>query len=251
MLKTKITKADFDALDAALKPFYVENGGAYFLQSDDAEEARRAKDREKTRADEAERKLADIQRERDEAERVANEAREEADREKARKANDHRALEDSYKVKLETQKVEFEKTIAKLTGQLNNALITGKAEAIAAEISTVPELLVPAIERRLQADLTGEKGIVRILDANGQPSALSYDELKKEFVDNKRYASIIKATNASGGGANNDDHSGGGAADGKKIKDMSEAERVALHKADPAGYRTRAQAEGIPVGMAS
>lgn len=239
-LKSKVTKAEFDALPEALKEHYKEVGDHYLLDSDDAEELRKAKEREaeerkreKERADAAEK----AQREAEERERVAKE-------EAAKKKGDIAALELSWKEKSE-KAVADEKTKREATeAQLRMLLVDNVAISIANEISTSPKLIIPHLKARMAAELTGDKPITRVLDADGKPSALSLDDLKKEFVANADFAAIIKGSNANGGGAGGNG-SGGGAPSGKKIKDMTEAERTAMARSNPEGYRAMCKAEGI------
>lgn len=245
MLKTKITKADFDALPDALKAYYKQDGDNYLLQSDDAAELRAAKERESAARIAAEAEAKRLKDEAAAAETARLKAEQDAADEKARKSGDIAALDKSWQAKLDDAvRVERERA-DKLEKQLRSALVDGKAEALAAEISTTPELLAPLIAARLDPDLTGEKAIVRIKDANGQPSAANLDDLKKEFVANAKFAAIIKGSNASGGGANGN-NSGGGAAN-KKISEMTEAEKVAYHRANPEAYKAQARQEGLPV----
>jgi hypothetical protein len=241
VLKSKITKAEYDALSDALKAVYKLEGDTALLQSDDAAELRAAKDREAQRAREAEAERDRLKQEKATAEAAAAAAAEDAAREKAKKAGDITALETSWQGKVDAEKQRGDK----LENQLKTLLVNNEAIKLASEISVSPSLLIPIIERRLQADLTGEKPITRVLDVNGAPSAFNLDDLKKELVANKEFAAIIKGSNASGGGANGN-NSGGGAA-GKKIKDMTEAEKVAFHRANPAAYKEQARSEGLPV----
>jgi len=241
VLKTKITKAEYDALEAALKPFYKLDGDIALLQSDDAAELRSAKEREKQRADTAEAEAKRLKDEKAAADAAAAEATRLANEEKARKAGDITALETSWQGKVDAEK----KRGDNLENQLKGLLIDNEAIKLANEISVSPSLLVPIIAKRLTADLTGDKPITRVVDANGAPSAHNLDDLKKELVANKEFAAIIKGSNASGGGANGQ-HSGGGAA-GKKISEMTEAERVAFHNASPAQYKEQARAEGLRI----
>lgn len=247
MLKSKITKAEYDALDAALKPFYKLEGDSALLQSDEATELRAAKDREKVRADEAEAEARRLKDEKTAADNAAAEATRLANEEKARKAGDITALETSWQGKLDAA-VKVEKDRAdKLEGQLRVLLVDNAALAIANEISTDPDLIMPVITKRLKAELDGDTAITRVLDADGKPSAANIDDLKKELVANTKYARIMKGSNASGGGAGGQQNGGGAPSGDKKISDMTEAERVAAHKADPVAYKQRAKAEGLPV----
>lgn len=209
-LKRKIDKAAFDALSDVLKAEYKENPsrkGEYILDTDgdeDAEAAKRARDHEKKRAEELAAKLAEIEA-----------AKKTAEEEAARKSGDVAALEASWKAKLsEAEKVRKEET-ARLNAMLRASHIDAVAEAMAAEISVAPKLLAPLIKSRLDMDMSGEAPLTRVLDPAGKPSANSLAELKAEFLANKEFSAIMKATNASGGGAGNPSRLpplGGGAA---------------------------------------
>ena len=58
-MKIKISKAEFEALPDVLKEHYIEKGGEYHLEVEggDTEALKRAKDREKERANKAEEDL--------------------------------------------------------------------------------------------------------------------------------------------------------------------------------------------------
>lgn len=195
-LKRKIDKAAFDKLSADLKAEYVEKDGAYVLDvdgdsnDDEAGALRRAKDREvqarkdaEKRAKEAEDKLAEL------------------DTSDARKRGDIETLEKSWKDKMEAQKADYDKKIAGKDGFISKSLVDTVASTLAAKISTSPALILPHIRARLQADMEGDEPSTRILDTAGKVSALTIADLEKEFVDNKEFASIIRASKATGGGA--------------------------------------------------
>jgi hypothetical protein len=249
MLKSKITKAEFDALADALKAVYKQDGDNYLLQSDDAAELRallatERDERKRLETEKAQREAAE-EAARQEAARVAAEAaRKEAEAAEAlaRKNNDISALEASWAAKLEAAKKEGEQETQRLRTMLENVLVDKEAEALANKISTAPDLLKPAIKARLQADLTGDTPITRVLDAAGKPSAANLAELEQEIVANKNYAAIIISTNANGGGANGNGLGGG--ATSKKISEMTEAERIAAYKANPDAFNAQKAAEG-------
>ena len=209
-LKRKIDKATFDALSDVLKAEYKENPsrkGEYILDTDgdeDADAAKRARDHEKKRADELAAKLAEIET-----------AKKTAEEEAARSSGNVAALEASWKEKLATAEKARKDEMARLNAMLRASHIDAVAEGMAAEISEAPKLLAPLIKARLDMDMTGETPLTRVLDATGKPSASSLNELKAEFLANKEYAAIMRATNASGGGAGNPSRLpplGGGAA---------------------------------------
>lgn len=237
-LKSKITKAEFDALHDILKPEYKVSGDHYLLDSDEANELRAAKDRE-TEARRAEKERADrLQAEKDAAEEEARTAK----LDKAKKDKDVEGLEASWNDKL-TAAVAAEKVkTEKRENQLRKLLVDNQAISLANELSVSPKLILPHIRERLAAELDGDTPITRILDADGKPSAKTIADLKAEFIDNPDFKTIIKGSNANGGGAGGG-NSGGGA-DGKKFSDLSETERVALHRENPTRYNEMAKAAG-------
>jgi hypothetical protein len=239
MLKSKINKADFDALPEALKQYYKANGDHYLLESDDAVELRNAKDREAEARRIATERADRLQAEKDAAEAATNEAL----LAKAKKEKDVEALEASWQAKLDAA-VNAEVTKrTKREDQLRELLVENKAIELANELSISPKLILPHIRERLAAELDGDKPITRVLDADKQPTAKTLAELKQEFIDNKDFASIIKGSKGSGGGAGGS--GSGGGADGKKFTDLSETERVALHAENPVKFREMAHEAGI------
>lgn len=246
MLKTKINKDAYDALPDELKAHYKEQNGNYILVTDEAEELRTGAAKAREERDAANRKLeettAQIEALNEKINKIEKEKKDAADA-AARQKNDIPALEASWQAKLDEANAEAEKKVTKLTEQLQKLLIDNKAIEIANEISISPKLLIPHIKPRLSAELGTDNPITRVLDADGRPSALSLDDLKKEFVANEDFAAIIKGSSANGGGAAGGANGGGAA--GKKISEMSEAERSALARENPAKFRELAKAEGI------
>lgn len=225
--KLKITKEQYDALDDAGKAFYVEDGkGGYRIDVDDsevAEEMRRGRDREKLRADDAERKAQDLE--------TRLSALEGDD---ARKRGDIATIERSWQTKLDAQKADSEKTITGLKSKLENVMIDSAVDAMAHEIFVKPGRDARLIRDRVYIDYDGDTPIVRVRDKEGKASALTLDDLKRETLDNKDYADILvgsKATGSGGAGGNQ----GGGAA--KQPSEYTEAERVALYRDNPTEFR--------------
>lgn len=223
-LKSKLTKAEFDALADGMKEHYKESNGSYLLDSDDAAELRRAKDAAAEEARIAKEEAAKLKREKDEADEAARLAREEA----ARKKGDTAALEASWKEKLDAAEAKHKAEIEALNKQIDSLTVTAEARRISADISTAPDLIEDAIAKRLRREVVDGVPVVRTVDANGQPSAKTLAELQEEFVANPKYASIMIGSKANGGGASNSNPAGGGAP--KKISDMNETERVAHYQ---------------------
>ena len=237
MLKKLLEEAAYNELDDAKKGLYTKGAdGKYHLQveDDDGEELKRAKEHEKAKRKEAEERLAALENEKKAAE---DKAREESEK-SARAAGDIAALEKSWKEKLE-QAVSAEKTRTSLAeNALRGHLVDKAAEDLANEISTVPSLLRDVIKQRLKVEITEDgTAITRVLDAAGKPSAANLNDLRQELVDNKDYAAIIKASNASGGGATGGNGNGGGVPGQKKLSEMTATEEAAFANANPAEYQ--------------
>lgn len=238
-LKSKLTKAEFDALPDALKEHYKESNGSYLLDSDDAAELRRAKEAAAEEANAAKAEAARLRKEKEDADEEARKAREEA----ARKKGDVTALEASWQEKLTAVETKHANEIADLNNQIDELTVRAEARRIAAEISTVPELVEDAIAKRLRREVVDGKPTVRTLDATGQPSAKTLGELQEEFVANPKYAAIMIGSMGSGGGASQSTPAGGGAPT-KKINEMTETERVThFNKVGAAEFERQVAAE--------
>ncbi len=216
----KITKEQYDALTAEQKKLWKAEGEGFTLVGDTeiAAEARRAKDREKLRADTAESKVTELEGRLTELEGGD-----------AKKRGDIQAIEKSWDDKLQAEKKKNEKTVGTLKSQLEKVMIDGAISAIAAEIFTNPKRDARLLSDRVYVDYEGDTPVVRIKDKEGKPSALTIEDLKKETVDNKDYSDILIGSKASGSGGTGGNNSGGAA---KQPKDYSEAERSNLYKTD-------------------
>lgn len=225
MFKLKIDKAAYDALSDEHKALYIAKGDSFVIDVDDTEvaaEMRRARDREKQLKDEAEGKVADLTTRLEALEGDNN-----------RRGNNIDAIEASWKTKLTNAETAAATKVQGLQTQLKQLLVSDVAKSLAAEISTVPHVILPHILARLQADLDGDTPVTRVLGDDGKPSALTLDELKKSFVDNKDFASIIIASKASGSGGSGGNQGGGAT---KQPSEYTESERVALFQSDRATY---------------
>ena len=149
------------------------------------------------------------------------------------------ALENSWKTKLETATTESGAKITKLTGALDKNLRQATATQLASELFVSTSLGLPYILPRLKVVEEGEEFVVKVLDANGQPSASTLEDLKKEMVQNKEFAPILRGTRASGGGANGGNGGGGAPSNDKNFDAVS-----ASPKDLAARITQRKQAEG-------
>lgn len=230
-LKLNITADEHTALSDDLKAHYEADGDNFKLKVDGLEDTgalKRAKDREAQLAKDAKERADALQAELDEIK--AREA--DADKDTKRKKGDIEALEKSWKdEKDKAVKAEVEKR-ERRERQLQELLVDSKADSLAHELFTVPEIGKDYIRKFLRAELDGDVPTTRVLDANGQPTAKTLDDFKKEMLDNKALSGILVASNASGGGAGNGGGSGAGGST-KKLADMTDAERIELYKTNP------------------
>lgn len=158
------------------------------------------------------------------------------------KGKDVQTLEASWQEKLAAAETKGEKAVAALTAEVERLLVTNTAVAMAGEISTVPELFQDVISKRLKVEKGADgKYFTRVLDAAGQPSAATIDELKQELLANEKYAAIVISGKGSGGGAGGSG-SGGGADKSKKWLDYSDTELSELRRTNRTEYdRLRAE----------
>jgi hypothetical protein len=201
-LKKKITKAEYEKLNEVFKAEYIEDGDGFRLDVDGEEDTgalKRAKDREAQLRKDAEKALKEAQ---DQLDALGSDD--------ARKKGDIETLEKSWKAKLEAEQTAHTATKTKFQGVFKKNLVDAKATEIATKISKVPSLLARVIKDRLTVDFDGDEPVTKVLDANGQPSALTLEDLQKELVANADYADIIIASKASGG-AGKPTAKGGGA----------------------------------------
>lgn len=231
-MKAKITEEEFESLNEAIKSEYQKDGDKYNLTVEGLEDTgalKRAKEHEKERRQKVEAEL-----------KIAKEKLTEKEDEiinlhkGAVSKDDVDALERSYKEKLEKTETEYKQRLTESEGSLRSMLVDNVATKLANEISTVPDLMSGAISARLTTEVVDGKAITRVLDKDGKPSALTVEELKKEFIANEKFSSIIVGSNATGSGASG---SGNGSGASKKLSEMSEGERVKLFQESPEDYR--------------
>lgn len=227
--KLIIDDAAFQALPEAHQPLYTKQAdGSYKLDVDpeDIPDVTGLKSKVTELLEEKKREKA---------------LREAAERERAVKDGDITALEESWKTRLETETGTLKSEVTKRDAQLARLTVGRTAVEMAAELAVVTngvssaKALLPHIERRLTMQMDGEDATVRVLDTSGKLSAMTLDQLKDEFRNDPVFAPLIQASKGGGSGADGGKGGGGGAT--KQFKDMTEAERVALHQKDPAAFK--------------
>lgn len=229
-LKRKISQSELEQLTKELQELYTKVGDEFVLNLDDT-----AFETLKAEKKSAEEKLAKYEQEEEERIRKAEErAKKKAQEEyeKAKGDKDVEAIEKSWTDKYSKLETEFKGLQEKHNGYVTKSLVETAVTTMANEISTHPNLISPHIRSRLGVDLTGDSPKLVVLDENGQRSALTVDELKKSFVDNKEFSAIIKATSANGGAkAGASSPSGTPTSETKRLGEMSDLELAQMAKA--------------------
>lgn len=190
-LKRKITKDAYDKLADNIKFEYVADGDSYLLQTEGDEDTgalKRANQRLKDQVELLEGKndklTADM---------------EAINKNPARKNGDIETLTRQMEKEKETAVGEVQAKLEKRDAFIKSHLLENTANTLAGKISTAPAIMRPHIERRLDVDLTGDTPVIKVLDKDGKPSALTVDKLGDELVANRDFSAIIRVTKASGG----------------------------------------------------
>lgn len=189
-----------DGLPDAIKSEYKKGeDGKYHLDVEGGEDTgalKRAKDYEKSARQKVEKELADTK-----AQLEALTEERDGILKGAIPKGDVEKLEGSWKQKLEKREKELTDQLNALNGSLQTMLVDNVAQGLASKISKSPELMLPHIKARLKAELVDGKPTTRVLDKEGNISALGINELEAEMVSNPAFAPIIIGSKASGSGA--------------------------------------------------
>jgi hypothetical protein len=202
MLKYELE--NLEGVDDTLKPMYEEKGGKFVLKVDGIPALAGNPD--------ADKELSALRRNNAkllEEQRAAKEAAEAARIEAAKKGGDVEALEKSWSEKMQAALAEKDSELGQFKQMVTGLTVGATAATFAAEVfGDHAELMMPHVNSRLSTEIVDGRARVRVLDANGQPSAMSVDDLKSEFRNNAKYAAFVVASRASGGGPRG---TGGGA----------------------------------------
>lgn len=200
-IKFKLSKDEYSKLTDEQKALYKEQGESYQLVVDGMPEIPDVSGLQK-KVDE----LLSEKKAEQEKRRLAEESAKKAAEEQARKNGDIEALEKSWKEKLDKTVEDLSGKLKEKDGALSTLLVDNVAQSLATKLAgdSAP-LIMPHIKQRLAVD----GGKTRIIDANGQPSALTVEDLEKEFRANEVFAPVIIASRAQGTGGANHSASGG------------------------------------------
>ena len=174
------------ALDSALQPFYVkQDDGNYRLDADIP-----STDGLKAKTDEL---LGETKRERElrkaaEDRLAALEAeRQQALEDNARAKGDVEAIEKSYQEKMTKLDTDYGGQVSTLQKQIYDLTVGQAANNLANELSIKGSAiaLLPHIQNRLSLEqLEDGQQKIRVLDANGNKTGMTLEDLKQEFIAN-------------------------------------------------------------------
>lgn len=225
MLKYELE--NLDGVEESVKSLYEEKDGKYVLKIEGIPQPQND--------DGLRKKVDELLAEKKAEQQKRKEAEEQAALEHARKKGDIDALEKSWGEKFTARETELLNEKQALEAQVYKLTVGSKATELAAKLA-VPgsdSVLLPHISNRLQVETVDGEIKIRVLDLQGKPSALSIEDLEKEFRANEAFKPLIRASNASGSGASGGQ--GGGAT--KKPSEMTTAERQEWQLRDPSGFK--------------
>jgi hypothetical protein len=188
MLKQKLSDTEFVALNDVLKAEYTKkDDGSYYLETDEAKELVNALQRLKEANKGNEEMVASINAQ-------LREAKEEA----ARKSGDIVAIENSWKAKSKAQKEADEAEKKQLMQVAKEGYINSLLSNIVGKFALPEKHVRRDFEERIEVVFENGRPVHRILDKDGKVSALTIDDLEKEFVADTNYSKYIIASKASG-----------------------------------------------------
>lgn len=195
-----------EGLDESVKNLYKEENGSFMLDVTGLPEVPKDYNDLKLSMEKLEANNKELLGEKIEAKKLADKAKSDAEAaalEAAKKGGDIDAVEKSWIEKY--KKLEDESKQSNNNSQVMiNELTVGAASKTIASAIALPgsaSVLEPHIKNRLTVEIKDNMPTIRVLDKNGQPSAMTLDELSAEFKADPSFAPIIVGSRASGGGA--------------------------------------------------
>lgn len=233
-MKLKKILTSLDGLNEAIAGLYTKKEDGKFhleLEDDDAAELRRAKEHEVGLRKIAENERDAAKTELETANATITQLKNDAGKDKNQLREE---LQAEHNKTVEKLKADHAKEKGALEASVRKVFVHDVASRIAAEITDIPDLILPLLEQRLQVEIVDGEPLTRVLAADGKASAMTPDNLRDEYLQNPKYARIMRANGSSGGGASGG-HGGSGAP--KKLSEMGDAERTEWATRDPEGFQ--------------
>lgn len=199
-LKLKLTKDEFNALAKELQSEYIADGDNYVLDVSGLEDTgplRRALDRAKAEKVEMQSQLEELR-----------EKQENIDREAARKNKDIDTLEKQWKRDLDAAVNSEREKLTKAHAFIEKQLGHSVAESLAKELTDSHALLMPHLKSRIKVNTENGDFRTVILDADGNETTGTVEDLAKEFRADKNFSAIMKVSKASGAATQSKPRSG-------------------------------------------
>ncbi len=221
-MKYQIAATEHAKLPDSLKSEYEEKDGNFVLKLEGHEEVlipKAKKDLAEQHRKEAEKRLSEAE---------AREAKLVADLAKAGDSKKEiEAIRAQHQVEVEKVKASYAEKEKAAKADAAKAMIAAEAQKFASEKFTVPSAIARLYQDRLAVEEVDGVAVIRVREADGKPSVKSLADLQQEFLANKEFAPIVKASAGSGGGAG-PSHKGGGAGP----KTITKAEMEAMSDAE-------------------
>lgn len=240
-MSINLTLESLEGLEEPLSALYEERDGKYHLKLEGGDDMRRAKENEAKAHKATKEALAASKQAAKEAQDALAAIQSEAEKQAAdqsREKGDVVALEKSWRQKYEKDLSEA-KEKADAQGDLyrtniNRLLIDNEANRIAAELAIKgsEQVITPHIKSRLAVEERDGTFITVVKDSEGNVSALTTDDLKKEISSNPGFAPVLLGSKASGGGADGSKPSGGVALKRSEMNSKAKAEYISEHGQD-------------------
>lgn len=171
--------------------------------------------------------------EKKEAKRLAEEAAAQqllASQEAARKSGELEAFEKTLRGEYAPQLEAKDKIIA----ARNERILSSEKKAIVNSLAgmMIDESAADILGVFVRTEFDGDDVVTKFVGADGNVITTDAAQFKKYLCEHKAFSHLIKADAATGGGASGG--KGGGAA--KQFSEMNDAERIELHRTNPAEF---------------
>lgn len=248
----KIGESAWEKLPDALKSEYKKDAaGDYVLDLkgyEDPAELRRARDHEKTEAANAKREAAKEKTAREAAEAKVADMEKNGGKVEDAVAAVRTELETKHTAEIAARDAQIESF---RTGMQTSAK-TSLAKTIASELSAYPHLIQDHVAKRIGTAINDKNEVETFFtNEKGDRLAATADDIKKEFLKDKNFAPILRATQATGGGgAPSRQQGGGGAPQSIRGIPFDPARPEDLTKLDPKAFAERIAAKKEAEGRA-
>lgn len=238
-LKHKIDEAAFKKLDKSIQAEYTKDkeGEGYTLDVEGLEDTgalKRAKEHEAEKRKEAQTALKKVQ---DDL-KAAQDELEEVRSERAKGGDKVAETEKAWKTKLEKREKELQDQITTTQKALQTQMVDSVALSIATELAGEnAELLLPHVTKRLTAEVKEGKAVTKVLGTDGEVSAMTPEELKKEILSSGKFSAVVVASKGSGASGSGSRKGAGGSGAPKKLSEMTATEEAAFARDNPDKYR--------------